>query len=203
MASPLDTLPSSPSETIEILKIEMDTPFWEKRLIHLMKLAADGDKNVWALIYQLVREADSGRLSWGYHKVILSGMVYILSYVGDSKSYRILMNYVKSLDRTIPIGAIELIADMIATFKELDIEEIFQIANHTDELKSAFGVMALTKLALENRLDEDQKARTREFLTTYKNRKYYLDGIVEMTLEYLEEPKEESADLLSQLDGMF
>lgn len=181
----------------------MDTPFWEKRLIHLMKLAADGDKNVWALIYQLVREADSGRLSWGYHKVILSGMVYILSYVGDSKSYRILMNYVKSLDRTIPIGAIELIADMIATFKELDIEEIFQIANHTDELKSAFGVMALTKLALENRLDEDQKARTREFLTTYKNRKYYLDGIVEMTLEYLEEPKEESADLLSQLDGMF
>ncbi|TGN11133.1 hypothetical protein [Leptospira ilyithenensis] len=203
MAPTLDTLPSSPTETIEILKTEMDTPFWEKRLIQLMKSAAEGDKNVWALIYQLVREADSGRLSWGYHKSILSGMVYILSYVGDSKSYRILMNYVKSLDRTVPIGAIELIADMIATFKELDVEEVFQIANHIDELKSAFGVMALTKLALENRLAEEQKVRTREFLSTYKNRKYYLDGIIETTLEYLEEPKEESSDLLSQLDGMF
>jgi hypothetical protein len=202
MASVLTSLPSSPLESIEILKTEMDSPIWESRLLELMKLAAKGDKNTWALIYQLVREADSGRLSWGYHKIILSGLVYLLSYVGDSKSYRILVNYVKSLDRPIPIGALELIADMLPTFPELDMNEIFMIAAHSDELKSAFGVMSLTKLALENRLTEDEKQKTKTFLSTYKNYKYYLSDIIETTLEYLSEEDRSPTDFLNELDGL-
>ncbi len=105
-------------------------------------------------VAQVMREADSGRLSWGYHRVLLSGFVYLLSYVGDSKSYRVLINYVKSLDRPIPIGAMELISDLLPTFPELDIKELFAIVNLSDELKSAFGVMALTKLCFENRLQK-------------------------------------------------
>jgi hypothetical protein len=202
MPIPLSALPSSPIESIEILKTEMDLPIWETRLSELMKLAAKSDKNTWSLIYQLVREADSGRLSWGYHKNILSGLVYILSHVGDSKSYRILVNYVKSLDRPIPIGALELIADMLPTFEELDMSEIFQIAAHSDELKSAFGVMALTKLTLENRLNPEEKDRTKQFLTSYKNEKYYLNDIIENTLEYLSEEDHRPEDFLSVLDGL-
>ncbi len=202
MPTVLVSLPSSPLESIEILKSEMDLPIWETRLLELMKLASKGDKNTWALIYQLVREADSGRLSWGYHKVILSGLVYVLSYVGDSKSYRILVNYVKSLDRPIPIGALELISDMLPTFPELDMREIFEIAKHTDELKSAFGIMALTKLTLENRLTEEEKAKTKEFLQTYKNHKYYLSDIIETTLEFLSEEDHSTTDFLNDLEGL-
>ncbi|MDZ4724999.1 MAG: hypothetical protein SH817_02495 [Leptospira sp.] len=199
----MNSLPSSPLEAIEVLKSEMDSPLWETRLLDLMKLAAKNDKNTWALIYQLVREADSGRLSWGYHKIILSGLVYLLSYVGDSKSYRILVNYVKSLDRPIPIGALELISDMLPTFPELDMKEIFEIAKNSDELKSAFGVMALTKLALESRLSEEEKSQTREFLSTYKNHKYYLQDIIETTLEFLSEEDHSPSDFLNDLEGMF
>ena len=199
----MNSLPSSPLEAIEVLKSEMDSPLWETRLLDLMKLAAKNDKNTWALIYQLVREADSGRLSWGYHKIILSGLVYLLSYVGDSKSYRILVNYVKSLDRPIPIGALELISDMLPTFPELDMKEIFDIARNSDELKSAFGVMALTKLALESRLSEEEKSQTREFLSTYKNYKYYLQDIIETTLEFLSEEDHSPSDFLNDLEGMF
>ncbi len=203
MPSTMNSLPSSPLEAIEVLKSEMDSPLWETRLLDLMKLAAKNDKNTWALIYQLVREADSGRLSWGYHKIILSGLVYLLSYVGDSKSYRILVNYVKSLDRPIPIGALELISDMLPTFPELDMKEIFEIAKNSDELKSAFGVMALTKLALESRLSEEEKSQTREFLSTYKNHKYYLQDIIETTLEFLSEEDHSPSDFLNDLEGMF
>jgi len=203
MPSTMNSLPSSPLEAIEVLKSEMDSPLWETRLLDLMKLAAKNDKNTWALIYQLVREADSGRLSWGYHKIILSGLVYLLSYVGDSKSYRILVNYVKSLDRPIPIGALELISDMLPTFPELDMKEIFDIAKNSDELKSAFGVMALTKLALESRLSEEEKSQTREFLSTYKNHKYYLQDIIETTLEFLSEEDHSPSDFLNDLEGMF
>jgi len=203
MAISLNSLPSSPMESIEILKSEMDTPIWENRLLELMKLAAKGEKNTWALIYQLVREADSGRLSWGYHKTILSGLVYMLSYVGDSKSYRILVNYVKSLDRPIPIGALELIADLLPTFPELDMKEIFDIADHNDELKSAFGVMSLTKLALENRLTEEEKLKTKVFLSNYKNHKYYLSDIIETTLEFLSEEDHSPSDFLNDLEGLY
>ncbi|TGN17206.1 hypothetical protein EHS15_18130 [Leptospira idonii] len=203
MASAIVPLPSSPLESIEILKSEMDSPLWEKRILDLMKLAAKGEKNTWALVYQLVREADSGRLSWGFHKAILSGLVYLLSYVGDSKSYRILMNYVKSLDRAIPIGAMELISDMLPTFPELDTKELFEIANHSDELKSAFGVMALSKLTLEGRLTEDEKEKVRDFFGSYRNHKYYLVDTIEITLDYLDVKEDASADLLNQLDGMF
>lgn len=202
MSTALKSLPSSPLESIEILKSEMDLPIWETRLVEMMKLASKGDKNTWTLIYQLVREADSGRLSWGYHKVILSGLIYLLSYVGDSKSYRILVNYVKNLDRPIPIGALELISDMLPTFPELDIKEIFDIAAHNDELKSAFGVMALTKLALENRLTEGEKQKTKEFLSAYKNQKYFLSDIIETTLEFLSEDDHSPSDFLSELEGL-
>lgn len=202
MASALTALPSSSLESIEMLKSEMDSPIWQQRLQELMKLAAKSDKNTWALIYQLIREADSGRLSWGYHKTILSGLVYLLSYVGDSKSYRLLMNYIKSLDRPIPIGAMELISDMLPTFPELDMKEIFEIASLSDELKSAFGVMAITKLVLENRLSESEKETAREFLKIYKNQKYYLNDIIESTLEILEEQEDVSLYLFNQLDGV-
>ncbi|WP_244242666.1 hypothetical protein [Leptospira bouyouniensis] len=178
----------------------MDQPVWENRLLDLMKLAANNDKNVWAMIYQIIREADSGRLSWGYHKVLLSGMVYLLAYVGDSKSYRVLVNYVKSLDRTIPIGAMELISDLLPTFPELDIRELFSIASNTDELKSAFGVLALCKLNMENRLSEEEKSSLKTFLTEYKNLKYYLNDTIELTLEQLNET--DSSDMLSELDGI-
>ncbi|XDD46313.1 hypothetical protein AB3N60_16640 [Leptospira sp. WS39.C2] len=196
----LGSLPISPLEAIDQLKTEMDLPIWEKRLLELMKLAANNDKNIWALIYQIIREADSGRLSWGYHKVLLSGMVYLLSYVGDSKSYRVLLNYVKSLDRTIPIGAMELISDLLPTFAELDIRELFTIASHTDELKSAFGVLALCKLNMENRLTDEEKSNLKNFLLDYKNLKYYLNDTIELTLEQLNES--DSSELLSELDGI-
>lgn len=196
----LGSLPNSPLEAIDQLKTEMDQPVWENRLLDLMKLAANNDKNVWAMIYQIIREADSGRLSWGYHKVLLSGMVYLLAYVGDSKSYRVLVNYVKSLDRTIPIGAMELISDLLPTFPELDIRELFSIASNTDELKSAFGVLALCKLNMENRLSEEEKSNLKTFLTEYKNLKYYLNDTIELTLEQLNETN--SSDMLSELDGI-
>lgn len=196
----LGSLPNSPLEAIDQLKTEMDQPIWENRLLDLMKLAANNDKNVWAMIYQIIREADSGRLSWGYHKVLLSGMVYLLAYVGDSKSYRVLVNYVKSLDRTIPIGAMELISDLLPTFPELDIRELFSIASNTDELKSAFGVLALCKLNMENRLSEEEKSNLKTFLTEYKNLKYYLNDTIELTLEQLNET--DSSDMLSELDGI-
>jgi hypothetical protein len=196
----LGTLPISPLEAIDQLKTEMDQPVWENRLLDLMKLAANNDKNVWAMIYQIIREADSGRLSWGYHKVLLSGMVYLLAYVGDSKSYRVLVNYVKSLDRTIPIGAMELISDLLPTFAELDIRELFSIAANTDELKSAFGVLALCKLNMENRLSDEEKTNLKSFLSDYQNLKYYLNDTIELTLEQLCET--DSSDMLSELDGI-
>ncbi|ABZ95647.1 hypothetical protein EHQ92_02750 [Leptospira biflexa] len=196
----LGTLPISPLEAIDQLKTEMDQPVWENRLLDLMKLAANNDKNVWAMIYQIIREADSGRLSWGYHKVLLSGMVYLLAYVGDSKSYRVLVNYVKSLDRTIPIGAMELISDLLPTFAELDIRELFSIAANTDELKSAFGVLALCKLNMENRLSDEEKTNLKSFLSDYQNLKYYLNDTIELTLEQLSET--DSSDMLSELDGI-
>ncbi|GBF43600.1 hypothetical protein LPTSP2_29030 [Leptospira ellinghausenii] len=196
----LGSLPISPLEAIDQLKMEMDQPVWENRLLELMKLAANNDKNVWAMIYQIIREADSGRLSWGYHKVLLSGMVYLLSYVGDSKSYRVLLNYVKSLDRTIPIGAMELISDLLPTFAELDIRELFTIASNQDELKSAFGVLALCKLNMENRLSDDEKTNLKLFLLEYKNLKYYLNDIIELTLEQLNES--DTSEFLSELDGI-
>ena len=196
----LGTLPISPLEAIDQLKTEMDQPVWENRLLDLMKLAANNDKNVWAMIYQIIREADSGRLSWGYHKVLLSGMVYLLAYVGDSKSYRVLVNYVKSLDRTIPIGAMELISELLPTFAELDIRELFSIAANTDELKSAFGVLALCKLNMENRLSDEEKTNLKSFLSDYQNLKYYLNDTIELTLEQLSET--DSSDMLSELDGI-
>lgn len=196
----LGSLPNSPLEAIDLLKSEMDQPIWENRLLELMKLAANNDKNIWAMIYQIIREADSGRLSWGYHKPLLSGIVYLLAYVGDSKSYRVLLNYVKSLDRTIPIGAMELISDLLPTFAELDVRELFSIAKHQDELKSAFGVLALCKLNLENRLTEDEKTNLKTFLSDYRNLKYYLNDTIELTLEQLNET--DSGDMLSELDGI-
>ena len=197
----LGSLPTSPLEAIDLLKSEMDQPVWESRLLDLMKLAADGDKNTWAMIYQIIREADSGRLSWGYHKSLLSGMIYLLSYVGDSKSYRVLLNYVKSLDRAIPIGAMELISDLLPTFAELDIRELFTIASNSDELKSAFAVLALCKLNMENRLSDDEKEKLKTFLSTYKNYKYYLTDTIEVTLEQLNET--DASDMLTELDGIF
>ncbi|MFB5649075.1 hypothetical protein ACE5IS_00370 [Leptospira wolffii] len=197
-ASALPTF-SSPGELLDFLRKDSDHPSFDSWLDQLAERASSGDKLVWSFLYQAIREADSGRLSWGFHKKLLSGIFHILSRIGDSQSYRLLVNYVKSLDRTIPIGALELISDLIPVFAEVDVEEILNIAALPDSFKSAFGVYALAQIVLENRLPEEKKEQVRSFLENYRNPNYFLDDTVERTLEYLET---DHTNLLSMLDQL-
>lgn len=201
MSKKLLTLPahSTPTELLDFLKKESENPNFDSWLDQLTERANSGDKLVWSFLYQAIREADSGRLSWGFHKKLLSGIFHILSRIGDSQSYRLLINYVKSLDRTIPIGALELISELIPVFAEIDVEEILNIAALSDSFKSAFGVYALAQIVLENRLPEDKYEQVKSFLENYKNQNYFLDDTVERTLEFLEADR---TNLLSFLDQL-
>lgn len=178
---------NSASECIQYLKKIQETKDFKNALDTLTELALKNDKNTWSVIYQIMRDADSGKLSWALHKEILSGTIYILTQVGDSKSYRLLINYIKSLDRTIPIGALELISDMLPVFSELDPDEIIKIASEKDEVRSAAGVITLSKLVIENKLTPEQRQHIRSFLESYTNHKYYLNDIVESTLQIMED----------------
>ncbi|TGK12055.1 hypothetical protein EHO60_07225 [Leptospira fletcheri] len=190
----------TPTEFIELLKKESENQNFDHWLDQIAEKAISGnDKAVWSFLYQAVRDADSGRLSWGFHKKFLSGIFHILARIGDSQAYRLLINYVKSLDRTIPIGALELISDLVPTFREIDINEVLSIAANPDPLKSAFGVLALSQLVLENRLPEEKTEETKLFLQSYTNDRYFLDDTVERTLELLESP---DSNLLSFVEGI-
>jgi hypothetical protein len=182
---PLNT--NSVMECIQELKKIQETKEFKPALDLITELAIGNDKNVWSVIYQIMRDADSGKLSWALHKEILSGSLFILTQVGDSKSYRLIINYIKSLDRTIPVGALELISDILPTFQELDADEIIKIASQKDDIRSAIGIIALSKLVIENRLTELQRKQINDFLLTYKNEKYYLKDVVESTLQIMED----------------
>lgn len=171
---------------IELKKIQ-ETKTFGVILSELTESAISNDKNTWSLIYQVMRDADSGRLSWALHKDILSGFISILTQVGDSKSYRLIINYIKNLDRTIPLGAIELISDLLPTFEELDSDEIIKIASQKDDIRSAIGIIALSRLMIENKLKDEQKKAIHEFLQSYSNSKYYMKDIVETILEMIED----------------
>lgn len=185
----------NPVELVEFLSKEMENPSFDEWLSELAEKAIENDKFVWSFLYQVMRDADSGRLSWGYHKRLLSGAVQILSRVGDSRAYRAIINYVKSLDRQIPIGALELITDLLPSFAEVDADEILKIAAHQDSLKSAFGVLALFQLIVQGKIPEEKVEETKTFLKSYKNYVYYLDSVIEQALDYLE--AEEEPDMLS------
>ncbi|EMY79213.1 hypothetical protein LEP1GSC060_3654 [Leptospira weilii serovar Ranarum str. ICFT] len=180
----------NPIELMEFLSKEMDHPSFDEWLSELADKAIQNDKFVWSFLYQVMRDADSGRLSWGYHKRLLSGVVQIFSRVGDSRAYRAIINYVKSLDRQIPIGALELITDLLPSFSEVDLDEILKIAAHQDSLKSAFGVLALFQLIVQGKISPEKVEETKEFLKNYKNYVYYLDSAVEQSLDYLEAREE-------------
>jgi hypothetical protein len=184
---PLNT--ASVNECIIELKKIQETKSFDIILSELTESAISNDKNTWSLIYQVMRDADSGRLSWALHKEILSGFISILTKVGDSKSYRLLINYIKNLDRTIPLGAIELISDLLPTFEELDSDEILKIASQKDEIRSAIGIIAISRLLIENKLSEDQKQSISDFLQSYSNSKYYMKDSVESILEMIEDQK--------------
>ncbi|MCC5815045.1 MAG: hypothetical protein JJT78_09835 [Leptospira sp.] len=184
-AFPLNT--NSANECIIELKKIQETKDFKTTLDELTALAIENDKNTWALIYQLMRDADSGKLSWALHKEILSGTIYILTQVGDSKSYRLLINYIKSLDRTIPVGALELISEILPTFTELDSDEIIKIASQKDDIRSAIGIIALSKLVIENRLSPEQRTHIQDFFQSYTNTKYYLNDVLESTLQIMED----------------
>lgn len=189
----------SPTELVEFLSKEMENPAFDEWLGELSEKAISNDKFVWSFLYQVMRDADSGRLSWGYHKRLLSGAVQILSRVGDSRSYRAIINYVKSLDRQIPIGALELITDLLPSFAEVDPDEILKIAATPDPLKSAFGVLALFQLIVQEKLPADRVEETKTFLKSYKNYAYYLDSVVETALDHLES---DDSDILTFFDGI-
>ncbi len=121
---------------------------------------------------------------------MLSGVVQILSRVGDSRAYRVIINYVKSLDRQIPIGALELISDLLPSFSEVDLDEILKIAAHQDSLKSAFGILAILQLIVQGKLPTEKVEETKLFLKNYKNYVYYLDSAIEQSLDYLEAQEE-------------
>ncbi|WP_167882293.1 hypothetical protein [Leptospira langatensis] len=193
------SLPSiqTPTQLMDFLRKESDNPNFDSWLDELAERATDGDKLVWSFLYQAIREADTGRLSWGFHKRLLSGVFHMLARIGDSQSYRLLINYVKSLDRTIPIGALELISDLIPTFTEVDMDEIMNIASLSDPFKSAFGIYAIAQIALEGRIPEDKIDQVRSFLQDYRNTSYFLDHTVERTLEFLDT---DNSSILSFVD---
>lgn len=176
----------NPVELVEFLSKEMENPSFEDWLSELADKAIDNDKFVWSFLYQVMRDADSGRLSWGYHKRLLSGAVQILSRVGDSRAYRAIINYVKSLDRQIPIGALELITDLLPSFAEVDSDEILKIAAMQDSLKSAFGVLALFQLIVQDKIPAEKTEEIKTFLKGYKNYAYYLDSAIEQALDHLD-----------------
>ncbi len=180
----------NPIELMEFLSKEIENPSFDEWLSELANKAIENDKFVWSFLYQVMRDADSGRLSWGYHKKLLSGVFQILSRVGDSRAYRVIINYVKSLDRQIPIGALELIADLLPSFAEVDLDEILKIATNQDSLKSAFGILALFQLIVQGKIPLEKTETTKEFLKNYKNYVYYLDSVVEQSLDYLKAQEE-------------
>ncbi|AVV51381.1 Uncharacterized protein XB17_02803 [Leptospira santarosai] len=180
----------NPNELMEFLSKEMENPSFDEWLSELANKAIENDKFVWNFLYQAMRDADSGRLSWGYHKKLLSGVFQILSRVGDSRAYRVIINYVKSLDRQIPIGALELITDLLPSFSEVDLDEILKIAANEDSLKSAFGILALFQLIAQGKVPLEKTETTKEFLKNYKNYVYYLDSVVEQSLDYLKAQEE-------------
>ncbi|AKH78098.1 hypothetical protein [Leptospira interrogans] len=180
----------NPVELMEFLSKEMENPSFDEWLSELADKAIENDKFVWSFLYQVMRDVDSGRLSWGYHKRLLSGVVQILSRVGDSRAYRVIINYVKSLDRQIPIGALELISDLLPSFSEVDLDEILKIATHQDSLKSAFGILAILQLIVQGKLPTEKVEETKLFLKNYKNYVYYLDSAIEQSLDYLEAQEE-------------
>jgi|JI8StandDraft_1071087.scaffolds.fasta_scaffold17007_3 hypothetical protein len=199
---PLNT--NSANECIVELKKIQETREFKPVLDAMSELAIANDKNTWSVIYQVMRDADSGRLSWALHKEILSGFIYILTEVGDSKSYRLLINYIKSLDRTIPLGAIELISDLLPTFQELDADEIIKIASQKDEIRSAIGIIAISRLIIENRLETEQKKTIVEYLQNYTNSKYYMKDIIESILQIIEDQERGTAILPeSELNSLF
>jgi hypothetical protein len=203
MASfPLQT--NSVSECIQALKKIQGSPEFRDLYEEFFVKAKSGDKNTWSLLYQIMRDADSGKLGWALHRDILASTVSLLTRIGDSQSYRLLINYIKTMDRTVPVGALELISDLLPTFEELDPEEILKIASQKDDIRSAIGLIVLSKLVIENRLDEKERARLKILLQDYKNHKYYLSDIVESTLQFLEAQEKGSGLLESEdLDKIF
>ena len=181
--------PAASGELVEFLKVESEGLFSKEIFDELRKRSKLNDKNSWSAIYQIMRDADSGKLIWALHNRLLSGIFYILSQIGDSQAYRIVINYIKSMDRGIPIGAIELVSGLLPAFKDVDVGELLGLAKGKDEYKSSFGIIALSKLAIENRLSENEKAELENILKTYKNHKHYLNDYVESTLSLLEDLK--------------
>ncbi|MBE7412110.1 MAG: hypothetical protein L6Q54_05755 [Leptospiraceae bacterium] len=199
-------LPSNSLEIIDLLKKESEGIFTKEVFEEFEKRAKANDKDVWSAIYQIMRDADSGKLIWALHNKLLSGIFYALSHIGDSQAYRIVINYIKSMDRGIPIGAIELVSGLLPSFSDIDVGELLELANSNDEYKSSFGVIALSKLLVENRLTEEEKLKLESILKNYKNTKHYLDDYVEGTLAYLEDSRTgvsffETSDLESLISG--
>ncbi|MBM9577801.1 hypothetical protein JWG45_11635 [Leptospira sp. 201903070] len=189
----------NPTELVEFLSKEMENPAFDEWLSELADKAIENDKFVWSFLYQVMRDADSGRLSWGYHKRFLSGVVQILSRVGDSRAYRAIINYVKSLDRQIPIGALELITDLLPSFAEVDADEILKIASLSDPLKSAFGILALFQLIVQDKLPADRVEEVKNFLKNYKNYAYYLESVIEQAQDHLEK---DDSNILTFFEGI-
>ncbi|MCE9499524.1 MAG: hypothetical protein K8R21_03335 [Leptospira sp.] len=196
--------PSTPNEYVEYLKKAADAGKLRRPMVELLKKAKSGDKLVWSVIYQLMRDADSGRISWALHNDLLSGIIFLLSEVGDNQSYRILISYIKALHREIPIGALELISGLVPAFSNVDIGELFEMASGTNELKSAFGIMAISSLVIENKLSAKEQEKLLKILDGYKNFKYYLNDQVDLIRTHIEEMKSgDSAFSSSELDSLF
>jgi len=156
--------PESSANLIEFLKQESEGLFSKEIFEELEKQVRANDKTAWSAVYQIMRDADSGKLLWALHNKLLSGIFYILSRVGDSQAYRIVINYIKSMDRGIPIGAIELVSGLLPAFKDIDVNELMGLARGNDDYKSSFGIIALSKLAIENRLKEEEQTELENIL---------------------------------------
>lgn len=186
-----EEIPKNLGEFIDFLKKKSQTSEFKYLIDELIKSARGSTNNLtWSVIFQIIREVDAGRLSWGYHKELLCGIFFILGKIGDRKSYRTVIGYAKSLDKSIPLGAIKFLASLLTGFKELDIVEIFELAESRNQIQSAFGVVSLSTLLIENKLDKDQVDRLESILKRYLNSVYFMDNYIESILSHIEAVKD-------------
>ncbi len=141
--------------------------------------------------------------AWANQSRYCSAVIHAVASIGSLRSMQMLLRYARSLPDSIPFGAVDLISNVLPTYRRIVMGPIKDLLGENEgSAARAVGIQTLCNLYLEGSLQGEETAYLEQLLKGFDNDGFltlHVADLVRLEMAYKE--KQAAEDLEEMLKG--
>ena len=160
--------------------------YFTKALQDLSDNISSGDDSSFQILEKMTDDCKLPNL-WKENCRYCSAIVSALAHLRTSKSLQFLINFIQNLPEDMPYGAVDLLGSLLPVYENQIIGNLKEMAaqNSNASIK-AVGMHALTNMALDDKLAENDMNFLLNLLEDFKGDRYFSSDFIEIAIFHIQ-----------------